>query len=108
MAGAGGLFRDSNGHWLGVFQVFLGVCSNLVAELSALKFGLMIAWNKGFRRLICEVDAMVVLLLIKSVDVNFHFLFWLIQDVRLLLNRSWSVLLEHTLQEGNFCADFLA
>lgn len=72
LAGAGSLIRDSNGKWISSFQAFLGRCSNVVEELVALRSGLMLTWDCGFRCVLCEVDAMTVLLLLKFDDTEFH------------------------------------
>lgn len=37
--GAGGLIRDSNGKWLVGFAAHLGICTNMAAELHALRLG---------------------------------------------------------------------
>lgn len=47
LAGAGGLIRDSTGGWIIGFTAHLGVCSNMAAEMHALRFGLMLTWNEG-------------------------------------------------------------
>ncbi|XVE62928.1 hypothetical protein DITRI_Ditri06bG0158600 [Diplodiscus trichospermus] len=46
------------------------------------------AWEQGFRVVLCEVDAMVVLSLLNSSKVEFHPRYGLIQDVKELLARS--------------------
>jgi len=66
LAGAGGVIRNSAGQWLVGFAAHLGVCSNVAAELHALRLGLLLAWQEGYRALICEVDAKVILDLLKS------------------------------------------
>lgn len=40
VAGAGGVIRDASGDWLVGFMLHLGVCSNMVAEMEAARFGL--------------------------------------------------------------------
>lgn len=108
MAGAGGLVRDSTGKWLVGFMVHRGVCSNMVAEMEAVRFGLNLAWEEGYRNIVCEVDALVALELFATADVSVHPLGSLIADVRQLRSRGWSCTFSHTLREGNFCADHLA
>ncbi|OMO93806.1 hypothetical protein CCACVL1_06344 [Corchorus capsularis] len=54
------------------------------------------------------MDAMTMLDLIHSGDVSLHPLGALISDVRALLAREWSCTCQHTLREGNFCADILS
>ncbi|OMO56897.1 reverse transcriptase [Corchorus capsularis] len=108
IAGAGGLIRNAAGAWLVGFAAHLGVCSNIVAELQALRLGLCLAWDEGFREIECEVDAKVVLDLIKEADTAFNPLGALIADIRDLLSRDWSCSCHHTLREGNFSVDRLS
>lgn len=61
IAGAGGVIRDANGKWLVGFAAHLGIASNMAAELHALRMGLILAWDEGFRDVICEMDALVIL-----------------------------------------------
>lgn len=82
---AGGLIRDNAGFWLAGFEAHFGICSNSVAELQALRFGLMLAWDEGFFNVICELDAIIVLELISSADTQVHPLGSLIADIRELL-----------------------
>ncbi|OMP05859.1 hypothetical protein CCACVL1_01804 [Corchorus capsularis] len=103
-----GLLRDSSGRWLVGFAAHLGVTTNMVAELHALRLGLLLAWDEGYRNVECEIDASVVLKLIDDADVAFHLLASLILDIRELLRREWTCKCLHTLREGNFCADVLS
>lgn len=36
------------------FMAHLGSCTNTVAELQAIRYGLELAWVQGFRRVICD------------------------------------------------------
>ena len=90
------------------FASHLGCCANVVAELHALRMGLFLAWEEGYRDVIAEVDASLVLHLVKSANSSCHPLSSLIDDIRDLLNRNWRCLLQHSLREGNFSADCLA
>lgn len=46
LSGAGGLIRSSDGKWLIGFQASLGCCSKTVAEIQALRLGLLLAWGR--------------------------------------------------------------
>ena len=50
----------------------LGICTNMVAEMMALRYGLSLAWEQGFRHVICEVDASLVLEVVDNADVTMH------------------------------------
>ncbi|CAA0835161.1 Polynucleotidyl transferase- ribonuclease H-like superfamily protein, partial [Striga hermonthica] len=73
-AGAGGLIRDSVGNWLVGFRLHLGVCTNMVAEMEAglNQIGLLLAWDEGYRKVICELDAQVVIDLFLNAEVRYN------------------------------------
>ncbi|XP_038999129.1 uncharacterized protein LOC120124546 [Hibiscus syriacus] len=98
LAGAGGIFRNASGEWILGFSALVGICTSMAVELQAVRMGLMIAWDKGFRAIECEVDAQLALPLIDSGCI----------DIRNLKNRSWSLTFLHTYREGNFSADILS
>ncbi|KAG6573505.1 hypothetical protein SDJN03_27392, partial [Cucurbita argyrosperma subsp. sororia] len=85
--GAGGLIRAADGKWLMGFQAFLGFCSNNVAEMQALRLGLLLAWGLGFRDVQCSVDSKVVVDLIADADTQFHPHGNFIEDVRAIMRR---------------------
>ncbi|KAL9437497.1 hypothetical protein AB3S75_023376 [Citrus x aurantiifolia] len=107
-AGAGGLLRDFNGNWIKGFIVNLGTCSVLSAELWGLLHGLKMAWENGFRRVQVGVDNKSVVQLLKMDSVSDTENAALIKTIRELLERDWSVHLEHVYREANYAADFLA
>ena len=77
-------------------------------KLLALFRGLAIAWDCGFRRVVCYSDSSLVVSLVKDPPSHFHAFVVLIHNIRDLLHRSWVVRVVHTLHERNACADFLA
>lgn len=88
--GAGGVIRDSMGRCLLGFQANLGVTSNLAAELHPLRLELLLPCDEGYRQVICEMDALVMLDLVLSGDISMHPLRALISDIREILAREWS------------------
>jgi len=52
--------------WLGGYSYMVGIFSSLRAELWAVKVGLELAWEKGFRRVLLEVDSQVVVYLLNN------------------------------------------
>ncbi|OMO50810.1 reverse transcriptase [Corchorus capsularis] len=108
LSGAGGLLRDFTDKWLVGFSAHLGITTNIAAELHALRLGLILAWDEGYRHVECEIDASVVLSLIDDADLKFQPFSSLILDIRELLKREWECKCLHTLREGNFCADVLS
>lgn len=56
LCSAGGVVRDPAGAWLLGFMSKTGHGDPLLAELSAIKQGLSLCWQKGYRRVLCESD----------------------------------------------------
>lgn len=61
MAGAGGIFRDETGRWLGRFMQCIGISTSVVAKLWAVKKGLEIAWDMRVRQLVLKVDSEIII-----------------------------------------------
>ncbi|KAJ1408141.1 Ribonuclease H domain [Sesbania bispinosa] len=79
------------------------------AELSALKIGLVLAWEKGVRYLLVKSDDLE---LVQVVNVfipgdSSHFGEPLLEIIS-MLKREWDVQVHHILREANFVADSLA
>lgn len=107
-SGFGGCLRNSCGDWIRGFYGFGGSKSVLTMELLAIFHGLKVAWNEGFRRVLCLSDSLLAVSLIMDRPSRFHECAVIIASINELLRREWEVRLEHTLREGNACADYLA
>ncbi|XP_057444905.1 uncharacterized protein LOC130737157 [Lotus japonicus] len=107
-SGYGGCLRDASGRWLGGFMGFGKDASVLAMELLAIFRGLRLAWDRGFRRVVCYSDSLLAVSLILRPPSMFHEHAGLISSICGLLRREWSVRVLHTLREGNACADCLA
>jgi ribonuclease HI len=87
---------------------FAGSCgftSNSNVELQAISHGFDIAWNHGFRKVICESDSQKALKLIQ-VGVPFtHSYAPSVDYIRSLIHKEWQLVLVHTLRERNAGAD---
>ena len=87
----------------------MGITSNNLAELVAVRQGLMLAWNKGVKFLQLELDSKVVLHWLTNKNINYPTnMLPLICDCRNLLDRGWEVHVHHVYREANGCADALA
>ncbi|PKI44165.1 hypothetical protein CRG98_035458 [Punica granatum] len=105
-SGAGGLLRDSDGRWVHGYVRNVGITTSFSAELWAVRTGLEMAWDLGFRRIILEVDSETVVRLVLSSNDQACSNGALLRDIRSLLQQDWLVVVvEHTLHEGNFCVD---
>lgn len=107
-SGFGGVIRDSTGTWHLGFSGSCGYTTNLNAELHAIYHGLRLAWNNGFRKVLCESDSMTALDLISSKLDKTHPYFPLVDRIKQFKHHSWELSFHHSLREGNFCADWLA
>ncbi|KAK8572720.1 hypothetical protein V6N13_048300 [Hibiscus sabdariffa] len=56
-ASCGCVVRDALGAWKFGFSKFIGMCEVLEAELWGVVTGLRMAWDRGLRRIILEVDS---------------------------------------------------
>ena len=106
--GLGGLVRDNEGKWLVGFSSIGGFDTNLLPELLDIKHGLVLAWNQGYRKIICNLDCINASRRIHDGNFIFQKLGVVIVDTKKLLSREWEVHLLHLLREANSCADFMA
>lgn len=68
--GSGRLLRDDKAEWLVGFSTYEGVGDILVVEHTAMKHGLMLAWDEGFRPVLCESDSRDVVTLLSDNKCN--------------------------------------
>ncbi|XP_024634605.1 uncharacterized protein [Medicago truncatula] len=107
-AGFGGIIRNNVGAYLSGFSGFIPESTDiLLAELTALHQGLLMAAAMGIEELACYSDSLLSINLITGRVSNYHVYAVLIQDIKDLLSvHNFSV--HHCLREGNQCADYLA
>lgn len=87
---------------------YIGFSNNLHVELLGLFHGPKLAWDKGFRVVKCYSDSTHAIQLVSSKVDKWHIYAAVIKNISELITRSWTVVLEHTLHEGNASADILA
>ena len=107
-AGGGVLIRDCNGLWIKGFARSIGYATSITAEFWASRDGLKLAFNEGIQQPIVELDAKVVVDLIKSNATTNNPYAPFLYDCRYLLTRFIQVQVVHVYTEGNRCADALA
>ena len=61
MAGVGGLLCNSAGAWVSGFSLNMGIASNNISELGAIRQGLILAWDLDFKFIYIKIDSMTVL-----------------------------------------------
>jgi ribonuclease HI len=107
-SGFGGLLRNTFGGWITGFARSCGFTSNINAELQAISHGLDIAWNHGFRNVICESDSQTALKLIQEGVPSTRPYAPLVDYIRSLIHKEWQLVLVHTLRKGNASVDWIA
>ena len=109
LAGAGGVLRDHWGQWISGFSLHVGLATNNMAELAAVRQGLEMAWAMGSKYLQLDLDSKVVLIWLTNPCVNYLTnMMPLICDCRNLLALKWEVHMQHVYREANGCVDELA
>ncbi|KAG7537137.1 Zinc finger CCHC-type superfamily [Arabidopsis suecica] len=106
--GGGGVIRDEEGLWLGGFALNIGICTAPLAELWGAYCGLVIAWEKGFRRVELELDSELVVGFLQAGISEVHPLAFLVPLCQDFLSRDWVVRVTHVYREANRLADGLA
>ncbi|KAG7585508.1 Ribonuclease H domain [Arabidopsis thaliana x Arabidopsis arenosa] len=107
-ATAGGVIRGFDGEWLGGFALNIGICSAPLAELWGVYYGLVIAWERGFRRVELEVDSKLVVGFLHAGISDGHPLSFLVRLCQGFISRDWLVRVTHVYREANRLADGLA
>lgn len=108
MAACSGVIRDNSGVWLSGFMHNIGLCSVKEAELWGFFKGSLLARQKGFRKVIWELDCNQLVQMISKQDWKCHGNFLLSKAVRQLLALDWVVKVTHAYKEANKLADWLA
>lgn len=76
-----GVWLEPNGSWLFGFSGHVGISNVLKAELLGIYNGLNLAWDLGYRRLICYTDSLIAKKLITEQFEAYHQYAAIIQDV---------------------------
>ena len=105
IATAGGVLRSPEGAWMGGFAVNIGICTAPMVELWRVCYGLVIAWERGVRKVELEVDSQIVVGFLKTWISVAHPLSFLVQLCYGFLSKDWSVRVSHVYREANRLAD---
>ena len=107
-AACGGLIRRAMGDFIGGFAANSGACPVTISELWGAYYGLLLAWNKGWRQAMLEIDSTSAIALIHNTNAECHPYASVLKHVQSLLQRAWVVKIQHIYRERNRAADFLA
>ena len=87
----------------------MGIATNNMAELGAVRQGLTLVWNLGFKFIQLEIDSVIALSWLTTLTNNFPpDVLPLIYDCKSLMERAWVVQVRHVYREANTCIDALA
>jgi ribonuclease HI len=105
---AGGVLRNSQGHWINGFQANLGIGEVLDAETWALFLGLKLAVECNITNLLVESDSAILVNSLLYSNNDLHPLGSLLACCKKLLQKFISVSVVHIYRECNMVADALA
>ena len=100
--------KNSHGKWISGFYSHIGLTTNNIAELWAVRQRLSLAWDAGINFLNIEVDSTLVIKYLTFLDHMALAFAYLICDCWILLARDWMVRLHHTYHEARGVTDRLA
>ena len=107
-AGEGGILRCSNGDWIAGFARKLGNTTSTIAELLALKDGLIVAKQLGIENICIKMDANFIVHLVSSASMVNLMLEPLLTDCINLIKTFPNHSVAHVFREANCCANRLA
>ncbi|XP_057426607.1 uncharacterized protein LOC130720041 [Lotus japonicus] len=107
--GGGGLLRNHTGKWLSGFMFKEVGGSSFGAQAKALHVGLRLAWDHGYRKLVCNShNKELVRTLSASGSVQDQVHDGTVREIREAVNGDWRVDLSWCRREGLVAADWLA
>ena len=107
-AACGGVMRDAAGHFIRAFSANIGHCPVVVAELWGAMHALELAWALDFHQIILEMDSSSAISLLHSCNRSNHPYSSLIDKVKQIIDRNWTVRIVHVYREANRAADLMA
>ena len=108
MAGGGGLIRNEKGEWVKGYARAIGITTNVAAKLWALRDGICLCIALKLPAVEIELDAKVVIDLVRKESNNLNSLDALVADCKEGLKKIPNVRLRHCFREANKCANNLA
>lgn len=108
LAGGGGLIRDENGDWVVGFARKIGIASSFMAELWALRDGLLLCLQIHAQAVIVEMDSKVIIDTFSTHAEASTIVSAIMEDCKQLVAQIPQVRFNHVYREANKRADFLA
>ena len=107
-AGGRGIIQNANGEWVGGFARAIGTTTSAVAELWALQDGLNMCIELNLPAVIIELDAKLVVDLLKKWGGSLNGNDVIVADCKESLKKIPRTIIKHCFREANKCADALA
>ena len=107
-AGGGGLIRDEEGNWILGFSRQIGVTSSFIAELWALRDGLILCVERSFTVVVIEMDAKAIFEVLNNPNNTNLIISSIVDDYRQLASRISRTCFNHCCREANRSVDMLA
>ncbi|XP_054820658.1 uncharacterized protein LOC129319582 [Prosopis cineraria] len=105
MSGCGGLLSDEKGGLVKGFIKKLGNCSTILAELCAIFWGLKLANEMGFKKIIVEGDSTSVISMLKNMENQWEAFGSLLLLLQKEICANCQLYFQHNYKDGNQCAD---
>ena len=80
----------------------------LEAKLWAILYGLKLAWDARWRKVLLGLGLTLIVRLIKFAINKGHLLEKMLQSIKELTSRNWQIYISHILREGNEATDCYA
>ena len=108
LARGGGVVRDENGNWVIDFSRRLGNASSFLAELWALRDGLLLCQQLNSPKIIVEMDAKSLVDAFNNPSYTNTVISPLFEDCKQLMFQLPHCRIKHIFRKANGCADSLA
>lgn len=108
MVGRGGIFCNDDGVWILGFSRHIGITSSFMAELWAIRDGLLLCVERNFQAVVIELDAKAVCDVLCNPTQTNTIISPIVDVCRQLAERTPQVRFKHCYKEANKCADGLA
>ena len=108
LAGGGGVVRDWTGRWIVGFTRKISITTSLLAELWAIRDGLMLCIERNFSKVEVELGAKVIVDMLTDLQNDNMSISLILKDCKLLVSQIPQTKIKHCYREANRCADTLA
>ena len=107
LGGGGGIIRNANGEWVGGYARAIGITTNAAAKLWALRDGLNMCIELNLPTVIIELDAKLVVDLLKKLGGSLNGNDMIVADCKVNLKKIPRIIIKHCFRVANKCVDAL-